>query len=72
MKKLYILLNIISLILIVCFGIMVIYDYINYDVTTSFPFYAYIIYRSITFLIPSLILFIISRFIKKNYYIVKK
>ena len=66
MKVLYNILRVISLVLVICFGIMIFYDYLHYENSTSFPFYAYIIIRFLMFLLPSLILYIISIFIKRR------
>jgi len=73
MKVLYNFLYVVSVILIICFCAMVIYDYINYDsFNTSFPFYAFIINKIVTFLFPSLILFILSRIIKRKIWCEKR
>ena len=56
-----------SLVLIIIFIIWLIIDYINYDsFSNSAPFYAYILIRSLEFILPSLILFIISIVLKKK------
>ena len=56
-----------SLVFIIIFIIWLIIDYINYDsFSNSTPFYAYILIRSLEFILPSLILFIISIVLKKK------
>ena len=58
-------LNILATILVIIFLGMLTIDYFRYDsYSTSFPFYTYIILRGVEFLIPSVILFIISKIIK--------
>ncbi len=60
-------LNILATILVIIFLGMLAVDYFRYDsYSTSFPFYTYIILRGIEFLIPSIILFIISNIIKRK------
>ena len=66
MKKNYKLFYLLSIILIVIFLVILLIDYINYDITTSFPFYATIIFRSIQLLIPSLISFVIGFILNKK------
>lgn len=66
-KKLCKRLNLVSIILIIIFLIVLIFDYLEYKKSyTSFPFYATIIMRSIQFLIPSLVCFLISNIKKKK------
>ena len=50
----------ISILLILVFFIFIIMDYSKYDISYSAPFYVYIIVRSIEFLLPSLVSFIIG------------
>lgn len=56
-----------SLVLIIIFIIWLVIDYINYDTSSnSAPFYAYILIRSLEFILPSLILFVISIVLRKR------
>lgn len=58
-------LRIISLFLIIGFFVRLGADYYKYDsMTTSFPFYVYFFERIIEFLVPSLIIVMISKKIK--------
>ena len=67
MKKiLYKSLLIVSVILIICFLIFIIKDYLNYNEFMSAPFYVYIIARTLEFIIPSIMCFIISKIIKNK------
>lgn len=70
MKKenIYKFLYIISVFLIIGFCIRVGVDYFKYDNTNnSAPFYAFIIERVIEFIIPSIIVFIAGKVMKKKY-----
>ena len=67
MKNMSKYLNILMIILVILFLVMLTIDYFRYDsYSTSFPFYTYIILRGVEFLIPSIILFIISKIINKK------
>lgn len=66
MSKNYKLFYLLSIILIIIFLIILLIDYINYDTSTSFPFYATIIFRGLQFLIPSIISFIIGFILNKK------
>ena len=56
-----------SLVFIIIFLIWIIIDYINYDsMANSAPFYAYLLIRSLEFILPSLVLFIIYMVLKKK------
>lgn len=66
MKKSSKLFYLLSIILVIIFLVILLIDYINYDTSTSFPFYATIIFRSIQLLIPSLISFIIGLILNKK------
>ena len=67
MKKISKYLNILAIILVIIFLVMLAIDYFRYDsYSTSFPFYTYIILRGVEFLIPSIILFIISKILKNK------
>ncbi len=58
----------ISIFLIIIFLILIRIDYFNYDaLSNSAPFYTYIIMRSLEFILPSIILFLIGLFCKKKY-----
>ena len=62
-------LNVITIILLIGFIVIMIFDYQNYKPNeTSFPFYTYIITRSLEFILPSIILFIVSIVLKKKWF----
>lgn len=70
MKKenIYKFLYAVSIFLVVGFAIRLGVDYFKYDSTNnSSPFYAFIIERLIEFIIPSIIVFIVGKLIKKKY-----
>ncbi len=68
MKNVYKFLYILSIVLIICFVIIILIDYSNYDTfNNSVPFYACIIERGVEFIGPSIIIFIIGIFLKKKY-----
>lgn len=69
MKKdnIYKIFNLISILLIISFIIRLGADYFKYDnINNSSPFYIFIFFRIIEFIIPSIILFIIGKVIKKK------
>lgn len=54
-----------SIILFVVFLIFIIFEFINYDsFENSAPFYTFLIVRTLEFLVPSVVLVIISKIIK--------
>lgn len=54
--------------LIIGFAIRLGVDYLNYDkINNSAPFYTFIIERTIEFLLPSIIVFIVGKVMKKKY-----
>ena len=60
-------LKVISVILVIGFIVIMIFDYRNYNSNeTSFPFYTYIITRSLEFILPSIISFIVSMILKRK------
>lgn len=66
-ENLYKVLYIISIILIVVFLIVLLFDYINYNpYETSFPLYSIAIVRIVEFVIPSIIIGILGSIIKKK------
>ena len=70
MKKenIYKFLYAVSTFLIIGFTIRLGVDYFKYDnLNNSAPFYTFIIARMIEFIIPSIIVFIIGKVIKKKY-----
>lgn len=70
MKKenIYKFLYAVSILLIIGFTIRLGVDYFKYDnVNNSAPFYTFIIERVIEFIIPSIIVFIFAKVIKKKY-----
>ncbi len=70
MKKenIYKFLYIVSIFLIIGFAIRLGVDYSKYNThSNSAPFYAFIIERVVEFIIPSIIVFIIGKVMKKKY-----
>lgn len=58
----------ISILLILGFIIRVVADYLKYNaINNSAPFYAFIIARIVEFLLPSAIIFIVGKKLKKKY-----
>ena len=67
-EKIYKFLYGISIFLIIVFVIMLVIDYIYYDIrNNSAPFYAFILVRILEFLIPSILIFIIAKIVRKKY-----
>lgn len=58
-------LKIISIILAVCFVVLLIIDYIKVYPFGSAPFYVYILVRAIEFVVPANICYIVSRILNK-------
>ncbi len=57
----------VSLFLVIGFAIRVGADYLKYDdANNSAPFYAFILERAIEFLVPSIVVFIIAKGMKKK------
>lgn len=70
MKKenFYKLLYAVSMLLVAGFAIRLGADYFKYDnIHNSAPFYVFIIERTAEFIIPSIIVFIIAKIVKKKY-----
>lgn len=70
MKKenIYKFLYFVSAFLILGFCIRLGTDYLNYDtVLHSAPFYIFVIMRIVEFIVPSIIVFIVARILKKKY-----
>lgn len=54
-----------SIILFVVFLIFIVFDFINYNkIENSAPFYTFLIVRTLEFLVPSVVLVIISKIMK--------
>ena len=67
-ENIYKLLYTISILLIIAFVIILGADYFKYDnLNNSAPFYTFIIARIIEFIIPSIIVLIIGKVMKKKY-----
>lgn len=66
MKKLSKILNIISITLLLICVVLLVLDYIYYYPYGSAPFYVYILVRSIEFILPAIICFVISCCLKKK------
>lgn len=61
-------LYVISIFLMIGFAIRIGVDYLKYDnINNSAPFYAYVIERTIEFIVPSIIVFIVAKIAKKKY-----
>lgn len=70
MKKenIYKFLYYVSIALIIAFIIIVGIDYFNYnEIENSAPFYAFVLVRLLEFILPSIIIFIIAKILKKKY-----
>lgn len=66
-ELLYKLFYVISILLMVGFCIRLGVDWFKYDATlNSAPFYAFIIIRAITFLVPSAITFVVAKILHKK------
>lgn len=66
-KKLCKFLGCVSLGLVILFFITVLVDYINYnEYNTSSPFYVSFIVRGLQFIVPSLVCFLVSFFMKRK------
>lgn len=67
-QNIYKILYIISLLLFFVFIIILCVDYANYNpFETSAPFYAFVIIRLVEFVVPSILLLLIGKIIKKKY-----
>ena len=70
MKKenIYKFLYAVSIFLVIGFAIRLGVDYFKHDnISNSAPFYAFIIERLVEFIIPSIIVFIVAKVVKKKY-----
>lgn len=70
MKKenIYKILYAISVILLITFVIILGIDYFNYDkINNSAPFYTFILVRILEFVVPSIIIAIIAKVVKKKF-----
>lgn len=70
MKKenIYKILYVISVILLIAFVIILGIDYFNYDkINNSAPFYVCILVRILEFVVPSIIIAIIAKVVKKKF-----
>lgn len=54
-----------SIILLVLFVVMVDVDYLRYRMYSA-PFYIYVIIRAVEFAIPSLVVFVLARIMKRK------
>lgn len=67
-KNIYKFLYAVSVFLVVGFAIRLGADYFKYDdINNSAPFYIFIIERVIEFILPSIIVFIVAKVVKKKY-----
>lgn len=69
-KYIYKVLYIISIIMIIFFIVMVVgIDYFSYDlINNSAPFYTFVLWRFVEFVVPSFIIFAMAGVIKKKYF----
>ena len=70
MKKenIYKLLYAVAALLVLGFAIHTIVDACRYDsMLTSFPFYAFLLINAVTYLVPSLIVFVLALIVKKKF-----
>ncbi len=68
MKNIFKFLYGVSMILIVAFAIIVGVDYSNYNTfENSAPFYSLVLVRILEFIVPSVIIFVVSKVLKKKY-----
>lgn len=56
----------VSVVLLIVFAIVLGVDYSRYR-TYSAPFYVYVISRAVEFVIPSIIVFVVAKIVKKKY-----
>lgn len=67
-ENIYKFLYIVSAFLLVGFAVRLGVDYYKYDsISNSAPFYVFIIERVIEFIIPSIIVYIVAKAVKKKY-----
>ena len=66
-RKICLFLYFISILLVIGFFIILGIDYSKYNDSQSTPFYITVITRGVEFIFPSVILLIISKFLKKKY-----
>lgn len=55
-----------SVLALIEFFIRITADYFKYDITNSAPFYLFLIERTLEFIIPGIIFFIIGKILKKK------
>ncbi len=70
MKKenIYKFLYVVSIFLIIVFCIRLGIDYFNYDTyNNSAPFYTYVLVNGLEFIVPSIIVFVVAKIVKKKY-----
>ena len=61
-------LYVISILLVIGFGIRLGVDYFKYDtINNSAPFYVFILVRMLEFIIPSIIIYILAKYTKKKF-----
>lgn len=66
-RNIYKFLYLVSVFLIIGFGIRLGVDYFKYDsYSNSVPFYVIVIERAAEFIVPSIIIFIVAKFVKKK------
>lgn len=62
----YKLFYLVSILALIGFFIRISVDYFKYDITNSAPFYLFLIERTLEFIIPGIIFFIIGKILKKK------
>lgn len=61
-------LYVISILLVIGFGIRLGVDYFKYNtINNSVPFYVFILVRMLEFIIPSIIIYILAKYTKKKF-----
>lgn len=61
-------LYVISILLVIGFGIRLGADYFKYNtINNSVPFYVFILVRMLEFIIPSIIIYILAKYTKKKF-----
>ncbi len=66
-KKIYCILFVISALLFIGFAVRLTVDYVKYEeILTSFPFYAFVIERSVEFLLPSIVVLTAALIIRRK------
>lgn len=66
-KKIIKICNLVDVILVIAFVVKSIFDYVHYNpIATSAPYYVNILVNAIYFLLPALLIFVLSLVLKKS------